>query len=203
MALSHAFLIEEIQVGGMWEREARISWFLVCFFPFFFKHNLFSSTWGCNQSWMCDFSSLARWWFVLLLFTKDFIRLGEYSLMKHLVLCKFLLMAGKNVSRAWYTLDSEKASSRFLDWKLQLAVDENNSSHLPPYWVGLRLFLWAPISHPFAYCCAHFWAGSYDAPSVTSAPPGQIYQVIIWWVLKFLFYSFPVQALLLEQVTLL
>lgn len=53
--------------------------------------------------------------FVLLLFTKDFIRLGEYSLMKHLVLCKFLLMAGKNVSRAWYTLDSEKASSRFLD----------------------------------------------------------------------------------------
>lgn len=94
---------------------------------------------------MCDFSSLAWWWFVLLLFTKDFIRLAEYSLMKHLVLCKFLLMAGKNVFRAWYTLDSEKASSRFLDWKLQLTVDENNSLPLPPYCVCLRLFLWTPL----------------------------------------------------------
>lgn len=93
-----------------------ISW--VLFFPLFFlfsiKQNLISSTGDCNQSWMCDFGSLARWWFVLQLFTEDFIRLGEYSLMKHLVLCKFLLMAGKNVSRAWYSLDSEKAGSSFL-----------------------------------------------------------------------------------------
>lgn len=156
MALSHAFLIQEIQVGGMWERKARISWFLGWFFSFifFFKHNLFSSTGGCNQSWMCDFSSLACWWFVLLLFTEDFIRLREYSLMKHLVLYKFLLMAGKNVSRAWYTLDSEKASSRFLDWKLQLTVDENNSSHLPPYCVGLRLFLWVPASLCLLLCAS-------------------------------------------------
>jgi len=48
-------------------------------------------------------------------FLLKILRLGEYSLMKHLVLCKFLLMADKNVFRAWYTLDSKKASSRFLD----------------------------------------------------------------------------------------
>lgn len=117
---------------------------------------------------MCDFSSLACWWFVLLLFTKDFIRLGEYSLMKHLVLCKFLLMAGKSVSRAWYTLDSEKASSRFLDWKLQLPVDENNSLHLHPYCVVWDDSFGCPF--PFACCCAHLWVRSWGTPSVISAP---------------------------------
>lgn len=148
---------------------------------------------------MCDFSSLAWWWFVLLLFTKGFIRLAEYSLMKHLVLCKFILMAGKNYSRAWYTLDLVKPSSRFLDWKLQLAVDENYSLPLPPYSVCLRPFLWTPIS--LCLFCAHFWARNWDSPSVISAPWTNIYQIIIQWVLTF-FYWFLVQPLFLEQVTL-
>lgn len=124
------------------------------FFTFFLKKKplfVFQRRRKCNQSWMCDFLSLAWWWFVHLLFTKDFIRLAEYSLMKHLLLCKFLLMAGKNVCRAWYTLDSEKASHRFLDWKLQLTVDENNSLPLPLYCVCFRPFLWTPISFCLLY----------------------------------------------------
>lgn len=148
----------------MRKREQNL-WISCVLFPVL-KDNLFTSTGGCNQSWMCDLSSLAHWWFVRLLFAKDFIRPGEYSLMKHLVRCKFLLMAGKNVSRAWYTLDSEKASSRFLDWKLQLRVDESNSLHLAPYCAGL----WLLLSAAFAYCSARLWAGSWHASSVTSAP---------------------------------
>lgn len=169
MALSHTFLFQEIQVGGTWERKNfLISGILFIFF--FFKHKLFSSAGGNVIKVGCVTSAHLHGgdlFFCFLL--KIFIRLAEYSLMRHLVLCKFLLMAGKNYFRAWYTLNSEKPSSRFLDWKLQLAVDENYSLPHPPYTV----FVWDhSFGHPFPFacCCAHFWARNWDSPSVISAP---------------------------------